>query len=170
MDALLVNAGSWASISGVVISTVGLIATIYVAWGARSASRAARAAATATNNRIENYLQSVDLERAIALIQRIKLLHDTGRWEAALEQYQSLRMMLSGIIARTPEEQPELRDKLGTARAIVTAMENSVRNSIRQGDEAPDWPSLDESLNDIQSTLEELASTMGFGKPSEEPK
>jgi hypothetical protein len=49
-------------------------------------------------------------------------------------------------------------------------MENSVRNSIRQGDEAPDWPSLDESLNDIQSTLEERASTMGFGKPSEEPK
>lgn len=80
-----------------------------------------------------------------------------------MEQYQALRMMLSGIIARTPEEQPEVRDRLGTARAIVTAMENSVRSSIRQGDEDPDWPSLDESLNDIQSTLEELASAMGFG-------
>lgn len=103
------------------------------------------------------------------MIQRIKLLHDTGRWEAALEQYQSLRMMLSGIIARTPEHQTEIREKLSTARTIVTTMENSVRSSIRQGDEAPDWPSLDESLNDIQSTLEELASAMGFGKPSEEP-
>jgi hypothetical protein len=112
MDALLVNAGSWASISGVVISTVGLIATIYVAWGARSASRAAEKAATATNDRIESHLQSVDLERAIALIQRIKLLHDTERWEAALEQYQSLRMMLSDIIARSPEDQPELRINL----------------------------------------------------------
>ena len=169
MDALLVNAGSWASISGAVVSTVGLIATIIVAWGARSASRAARTAAISANNSIQHHLQAVDIERAIALIQRIKLLHDTARWEAAMEQYQALRMMLSGIIARTPEEQPEVRDRLGTARVIVTAMENSVRSSIRQGDEDPDWSSLDESLNDIQSTLEELASAMGFGEPPEEP-
>ena len=169
MDALVAHASTWASISGAAISSVGLIATIIIAWGARSASRAARAAAVATNKRIESHLQSVDLERAIALIQRIKLLHDTERWEAALEQYQSLRTMLSSIIARTPEEESELRDKLGTARFIVTAMENSVRNSIRRGDEAPDWSSLDESLNDIQSTLEELASSMGLGEPSEEP-
>jgi hypothetical protein len=163
MEALLVSAGSWASISGVVISTVGLIATIIIAWGARSASRAARAAAIATNNRIENHLQAIDLERAIGLIQRIKLLHDTGWREAALEQYQSLRMMLSGIITRTPEDLTEFREKLATARAIVTTMENSVRISIRPGGDDPDWTLLDESLNDIQSTLEELASAMGFG-------
>ena len=168
MDALLVNAGSWASISGAVISTVGLIATIILAWGARSASRAAQRAATATNNRIENHLQSVDLARAISLIQRIKLLHDTGRWEAALEQYQSLRTMLSDIIARSPEDQTAIRENLATARAIVTTMENSVRASIRQADEVLAWSLLDARLNDIQSTLEELASAMGFGNLSEE--
>ena len=159
MEALLVSAGSWASISGAAISTVGLIATIILAWGARSASRAAHRAA----NRIENHLQSVDLARAIALIQRIKLLHDIGRWEAALEQYQSLRMMLSDIIVRSPEDQTAIHAKLATARAIVTTMENSVRGSIRQADEVADWSSLDASLNDIQSTLEELESVLGFG-------
>ena len=170
MDALPAYAGGWANILGVAISSVVLIVTIIVAWGARSASRGARAAAIATNNRIENHLQSVDLERAIALIQRIKLLHDIGRWEAALEQYQSLRMMLSGIIARTPEDQTEYREKLATARTIVTTMENSVRGGIRHGGEEPDWSLLDERLNDIQSTLEELASAMGFGNlPEESP-
>ena len=159
MEALLVSAGSWASISGAAISTFGLIATIILAWGARSASRAAHRAA----NRIENHLQSVDLARAIALIQRIKLLHDIGRWEAALEQYQSLRMMLSDIIVRSPEDQTAIREKLATARAIVTTMDNSVRGSIRQADEVSDWSSLDASLNDIQSTLEELESVLGFG-------
>ena len=164
MESLLVSAGSWASISGATISTVGLIATIILAWGARSASRAAHRAA----NRIENHLQSVDLARAIALIQRIKLLHDIGRWEAALEQYQSLRMMLSDIIVRSPEDQTAIHEKLATARAIVTTMENSVRGSIRQADEVSDWSSLDASLNDIQSTLEELESALGFGNSSEE--
>ena len=168
MEALLVSAGSWASISGAAISTVGLIAAIILAWGARSASRAAQRAATATNNRIENHLQSVDLARAIPLIQRIKLLHDTGRWEAALEQYQSLRMMLSGIIVRSPEDQTAIREKLATARAIITTMEDSVRGSIRQADEVAYWSLLDASLNDIQSTLEELASASGFGNLSEE--
>ena len=167
MDALLANTGSWASISGAAISTVGLITTIIVAWGARSASRAAEAAATATNNRIESYLQTVDLERAIALIQRIKLLHDIGRWEAALEQYQSLRMMLSGIVARCPAGQPEVRAKLTVATAMVTAMENSVRRRMHQGIDDPSWRELEESLNDIQSTLEELASAISLGKLSE---
>ena len=85
-----------------------------------------------------------------------------------MEQYQSLRMMLSDIIVRSPEDQTAIREKLATARAIVTTMDNSVRGSIRQADEVSDWSSLDASLNDIQSTLEELESVLGFGNSSEE--
>lgn len=168
MDALLIGAGSWASLLGAILSTAGLIATIFIAWGARSASRAARAAAVATNSRIESHLQSIHVERVIGLIQRIKLLHDTGRWEAALEQYQSLRMMLSGIIAHIPEGQTDLKDRLTTARTVVTTIENTVQSSIHQIDENPDVPLLNESLNNMQSALEELASAMGFGNLSEE--
>ena len=163
MELLLVNAGSWASISGAAISTVGLIVTIIVAWGARSASRAAERAATDTNNRIENYLQSVDLERAIALIQRIKDWHDTNRWEMAIEQYQGLRMMLSSIIVRCAEDQTETRGKLTTARFIVQTMEDLVREGMGQLDWEEERSRLNQSLNDIQSTLEELASALSLG-------
>ena len=163
MEALLVNAGSWASLLGAVISTVGLVVAIIVAWGARSASRAAQRAAIATNSRIESHLQSVELQRAIWLIQRIKQFHDANRWDTAMEHYQLLRMMLSDIIARCPENQTEIREKLATARAVVTTMENAVRESIRQGRDDLRDARLDQSLNDIQVTLEELASAMGLG-------
>ena len=164
MDALLVNAGSWASISGAAISTVGLIATIIVAWGARSASRAARAAAIAANNSIARHLQAVDIERAIALIQRIKLLHDTGRWEAAMEQYQALRMMLSDIMARCSEGQGEARQGLATARADIRYLEDAVGENIGNTIDANARSRFNRSLNNVQSVLEELASDMGFGE------
>lgn len=170
MDALLVNAGSWASISGAAISTIGLIATIIVAWGARSASRAARAAAIATNNSIERHLQAVDVERAIGLIQRIKLLHDTGRWEAAMEQYQALRMMLSDIMARCSEDQTETRQGLAAARADIRYLEDSVRESIGNAIDASARARFNRRLNNVQSVLEELASAMGFGDQLGEAK
>ena len=77
-------------------------------------------------------------------------------------------MMVYGFIARTLEDQTAFREKLTVATAIVTTMENSVRRRMRQGIGDPDWPALEESLNEIQSTLEELASAMGFGQISEE--
>lgn len=168
MDAFLAHAGSWASISGAAISTIGLIATIIVAWGARSASRAARAAAITTNNSIERHLQAVDIERAIALIQRIKLLHDIALWEAAMEQYQALRMMLSGIIARCPESHTERRQRLAIARERVRRMEDFIREERLNRDvENSKRANLNRELNEIQSDLEELASDLGFGDPPE---
>ena len=168
MDTLLVNAGSWASLSGAVISTVGLIATIMIAWGARSASRAAQAAAVDTNNRIERHVQALDLERAISLIQRIKLLHNTGRQEAAMEQYQTLRMMISDIIARCPASQPDARAKLATARVGVRYMEDTVGESIGYEIDQNARAQFNRRLNTMQSDLEELASSMGFGGPAKE--
>ena len=85
MDFLAANWGALLSGFGVIVSLVGLGWVIKEARGARSASTAAQLAANATRDRIEGYLQTVDLERTIALIQRVKLLHDTGRWDAAME-------------------------------------------------------------------------------------
>ena len=85
-----------------------------------------------------------------------------------MEQYQALRMMLSGIIARTPEEQPEVRDRLGTARERVRRMEDFIREeqvSLNVADS--NRANLNRELNEIQSDLEELASDLGFGDPQE---
>ena len=126
-----------------------------------------RAAANETRNDIARHLQAVDLERAIALIQRIKLLHDIGRWEAAMEQYQLLRSMLSHIIARSSESQSGLRAGLANARTAVTGIENFVEERIGHDIEASDRSRLNRRLNRIQGDLEELAGGMGLGNPQE---
>ena len=114
------------------------------------------------------HLQAVDLQRAIGLIGRIKTLHDNDRWDASSEHYQTLRAMLSDVVARCPEEQVRVREKLATARAIIRDMENLVRSHVSRDIHERDRFRMTKSLNDIQSDLEELASNVGFGNPQGE--
>ena len=141
----------------------GFCWAIKEARGARSASEAAEDAARETRDQIAHYSQTVDLERAIGLIERIKTLHDNDRWEASREHYQTLRAMLSDVIARCPEDQSAVREKLATVRTIVVGMENFVRRRVSRDIPERDRSRLNEGLNAIQSDLEELASNVGFG-------
>lgn len=155
--------GDVASAIGILVSLFGLGWAIREARGARSASEAAEAAAGETKDQIAHHLQAVELQRAIGLIERIKTLHDNGRWEASTEHYQTLRAMLSDIIVRCPEDQVNVREALATARVILRDIENFVRG--RDGTAIPenDRPRLNRRMNDIQSDPEELASNVGFG-------
>ena len=155
--------GDAATVIGIIVSLVGLAWAIKEARGARSASEAAEAAASEVREQIARYLQAVDLERAIGLIERIKTLHDNGQWEASREHYQTLRAMLSDVIARSPEAQSDVHDKLATARIIIGDMDNFVRRHVGRDIEESDRALWNEKLNAIQSDLEELASNVGFG-------
>jgi hypothetical protein len=134
-----------------------------VARGARTASEEAERVATETRDSVSRQLQAVDLQRAIGLIGRVKVLHDNERWEASTELYQTMREMLSDIIVRCPVELVEIRGKLATARTIVRDMENFVRPRVARGIPERAQFRLIQSLNGIQSDLEELASNLGFG-------
>lgn len=157
--------GDVATVLGIVVALCGFAWAIWEARRARSASEAAEAAASETSAQIARHLQTVDLQRAIGLIQRIKTLHDNDRWEASGEHYQPLRETLSDIIARCPVEQASVREKLATARTNVGDMENLVRQHVSRHQPVPenDRSQLNQSLNDIQSDLEELASSVWFG-------
>ena len=169
-------AGTWSdfgAIIGIAVSSIGLGWAIWEARGARTASIAAQEAATQTRDQITRHLQVVDLQRAIVLIQRIKNLHDNSRWEESRELYQQLREMLSDVIVRSPENQVGVREKLATARTILREMEDSVRRRVSSS--TPIVPErertrLNQRLNGIQSDLEELASTVGFGDSQGEAK
>ena len=152
-------AAHWGSLA----SIAGLIATICIAWSARSASRSADKVAKATRDDIRRYLQTIDVERAIGLIQRIKVLHNSGQWEAALDQYQLLRKLLSDIIARCSQSQADFEERLADGRTIVTQMEVLVGEQIAQDSDDGDPVMLNRHLTFIQSDLEELASAIGFG-------
>ncbi len=164
MDYLATNWGDVATVIGIIVSLVGLGWAIKEAHGAKSASQAAQVAAYETRDQVARHLQAVDLQRAIGLIERIKTLHDSESWEAARQHYQTLRRMLSDVIVRCPGEQREEREKLSTARAYVSEMDNSVRLHSSGGVSNRDKSLFNRVLNDIQSDLEELASKMGFGE------
>ncbi len=164
------NWGDIATVVGILVSFGGFIWAIREAQGAKSASKAAEKAASETRDQIAKHLQTVDLQRAIGLIERIKTLHDNGRWEPAREHYQTLRAMLSDVIVRCPVDQRDVCDKLATGRAIIREMENTVRKRPDQdvGDRAR--ARFVESLNDIQTDLEALASAIGFDDAQGETK
>ena len=123
MDFWSTSWGDIATAIGVLISLGGFFWAIKEAQGARSAAREAK-------EQIVNHLQTVDLQRAIGLIELIKTLHDNNRWEAAREHYQELRAMLSDVIVRCPESQTAVREELATARTIIRDIENYVRERI----------------------------------------
>ncbi len=85
-----------------------------------------------------------------------------------MEQYQALRVMLSDIIGRSPEAETELLERLANARAVVRSMESVVERRVSQGPYIDEPYSLNQTLNRIQSDLEALASTTGFGDSREE--
>ena len=163
IDFVTDNWGSLASAAGLVVACAGIGWAIIESRRARSAAQAACAAANETRNDIVRYLQAVDLERAIALIQRIKLLHNSDQWQTAIEHYQPLRAMLADIIARCPDGQSELRGSLDASIRHVRQTENFVAERISQGISERDKSRLNRRLNSTQSNLEELASAMGFG-------
>ena len=109
------------------------------------------------------HIQTVDLQRDIALIERIKNLHDDDRWEAAREHYQTLRAMLSDVIVRCPEGQSDARETLAASRSLVPSMEDLVREKGSGTISDSERSRVNRELNSIQSVLEELASHMGFG-------
>ena len=171
------NWGDVASGVGFFVSLVGLVWVYLEARSARSASekaqsasQAAETAASEARDQIARQLQAVDLVRAIEFIQRIKTLHDIERWEATTELYQPLHNMLSDIIMRCPENRAEFRGKLSTGRIMVGDMEKVVRRRTIRAISRHERSSMNENLINIQSDLEELASTTGFGDPQGETK
>ena len=146
---------------GSVVSSVGLVATVLGLWivfrrasEARSSAEASRIAAQEARQAISGTLTIVDLERAIAMVERLKQLHRNKKWEVSLELYQPLRVMLTNIHARGTIETQEIRDSIPKLRAI----EESITRALAQGVEPPGERSLPRVLNDIQVGLEQIAS------------
>ena len=121
MEYFLDNWSNFASLLSVAISLLAA----YSAWQARNAAREAR---RETRRAIRRDLTTIDLQRAIALAERLKELHRFNRWETCLEHYQPLRVTLVEVHARHPALTAELKETLDDAilNIIVTENEASI--------------------------------------------
>ena len=98
MDYVVANWGSFVGVAGLVASVGGLLVAFLARLAAMSAEQAAREARRA----VTRTLSMVDVERAIALIGRLKEVHRQRNWDYALGLYPDLRRTLSEVGASAP--------------------------------------------------------------------
>ncbi len=151
MSYFLDNWGSFVGLLGLFITIIGFFIAIRRATQARTASREARAA-------VIKLLSIADLQRAIALIQRLKDLHRDSKWEASLEHYQALRVMLADIDSRLTGISADQRLDIRSAIPIIVVIENNVDEAVRGASQPSEATGFNEVLNNIQVSLENLAS------------
>jgi hypothetical protein len=127
-----------------------------------TSAAAAEVASHETRDAITRVLTVVDLERAKAVIQRLKDLHRDNKWEAGLEHYQPLRAMLADIDARHPAPTPEVHTTLREAIVQVRVIEDSVDRALRENNEPSGARHFNRVLNTTQVHLEQIASSTHF--------
>ena len=164
MDYFLENWGSFAGVLGVMVSAFGL----WYAFKAQRAAKSAEKAANEARQALSRNLSSVDIERAVELINRLKELHRQGSWNQAVWVYQILRRTLSEIRASMPAEAnlKQFREVIADGILRVTDMGNQVNRAMRQNGEPEDVPGFDEILNTLQQNLETLQSNMMYSDDS----
>ena len=165
MDYLVVNWGSFVSLAGLIVSVVGFVWAVRRAGQARSAARAAEAASVEAREALSRTLGMIDLQRAIDLIQRLKAAHRERRWDAGLELYQILRMMLSNIEASSRAGRGDVVRSIDDAIHRITEIENEVSRLANEGPGAEDVQPFAafEFLNGLQEDLESIVSNMTYG-------
>ena len=164
MDYFLENWGNFVGVLGVMVSAVGLWYAFKAHRAARSAKQAAEKASTETRRTVSRSRRSVDTGRAIALINRLKVLHRNRDWGYALELYQELRSTLSDIHASMPDDLAETRDAVADAIHKIREIEDEVNRALYENREPNDVPELNVILNDIQRNLQRLQSTDLYGQ------
>lgn len=158
MDYFLDNWGSFVGLLSLIITIIGFGVAIHRVTQARRSAAAAEVASQKTRVAITRVLTVVDLQRAIALIERLKALHRDNKWDASLGHYQELRAMLSDIEATHPAPTPDLHTTLREAIVQVRRIEDSVDEALRENTEPSGARNFNQVLNTIQANLEQIAS------------
>lgn len=158
MDFIAENWGNIVGLLGFLASVGGLV----YAFLARRAARSAEEAANEARQSLTGIISSIDVERAVALINRLMEQHRQGNWDYALALYQDLRRTLSEIAAGIPSQLSQHRDSISQAIPQVSSIVNLVNSHRYEGepDELIDVPRIDGTLNKIQEALELLQSDM----------
>jgi ABC-type protease/lipase transport system fused ATPase/permease subunit len=91
------HVGDLASISGVLISVIGFILTVYNVRRSRKAAELARDAAQSAKNSIQTFETVVDLSTVIGLLEEIKRSHRNNQWALLPDRYAALRKTLISV-------------------------------------------------------------------------
>ena len=159
MGSWLEWAGFGIGIGGLIASIAGLVFAFLARRAAKYAEAAADRASQETRRTVSRSRRTVETSKAVALINRLKVLHRNGAWAYVLELYQELRSSLSDIRASLPTETGELGEALREAILMIREIEDEVNRAHYESSAPADILQIDGILNDIQQNLEKLLST-----------
>lgn len=156
---MLGDAGSIASLAGVVISLVGLGFAIWHILRLRGETRAAREAAEETHRAVSRETAGMTLTRVSERIEGLKELHRNGEWNRARDRYPELRRMLVDIRIRHPLLSDEHRTAIQEVVSRLLQIETEVESA--GGVIAPGIvPNFNYRLSESQASLAEIESQL----------
>ena len=153
-----------ATVLGVFLALVSLGFAVWVAHRYWSAAQKVKQ----DSQENERHRRAVLLERTSSLIRQIRVLHRSKSWDEALNQYQTLRTVITDITATYRENAVEARKKLTTARLLVGQIENNIHEFGKYKPPKQTKTRLIRRLNDVQVDMESLASDQRFSSRQEE--
>ena len=156
MDAWLDWTSLIVGIGGLVASVVGVVYALL----ARRAAKSAEIAANEARNTISQTLSLVSAQRALSIISRLRVLHQSHSWQASIELYQELRTLLNDVSGMLPRNIGQARTEIDRQIGQLATIQSLVQESATRGGNPADFRFLSESLNSMEATLEALVSTL----------
>jgi hypothetical protein len=125
--------GDLTSLSGVAISIIGFVVTIWNIRRSKSAAERAEKAANDARHMIRVFEAVSDFSAAIAIMEEIKRLHRTGQMDILLDRYAALRKVLIGVRKLSPELDRTQSVRIQAAITTLSGMEYQVDKSRAEG-------------------------------------
>lgn len=138
--------GDLASVSGVAISIVGFLVTVWNVRRSKSAAERAEGAANDARRMIRDYETLADFSAAIAIMEEIKRLHRVGQADPLLDRYAALRKVLTEVRKMSPSVNEAMDQTIQSAITTLAAMEDQVERSRASG-ASPDFVRLNRALS-----------------------
>ena len=149
---MLGDAGSIASLAGVVVSLLGLSFAIWQLARLRGETKASREASEATRRALGRDLAIADVSRLNERLQRLKEIHREGNRQRALDSYPEVVELISDIRHRHPSLPLENRANLLRTISDISDIEATVESLDQQiGIELA--RNFNRTLTDFQITL-----------------
>ena len=149
---MLGDAGSIASLVGVVVSLGGLGFALWQLSRLRGETRAARESAEATRRAGGRDLALTDVTRLNERLQALKQIHRDGNKQRALDRYPEIIELFVDVRRRQPGLSQEARVRIQRAINDISAMERDIEPV--QGNITPELAGrCNRTLTDLQSTL-----------------
>jgi hypothetical protein len=152
--------GDIASIVGLLVSLIGFVITIRVAWRSKKAAELAQEEVAKIRSELIRSMTIVDFASAVMAMDEIKRLHRDGAWNILPARYTALRRMLIAIRSANPGLNEVYQTVIQRALQQFRSIEHVVERALAMQQPPADPARLNRIVSDQIDALSEILETM----------